>query len=87
MQQILDVPLEGISKLSTVQIVGDCEVSVSGCCSVLEYTTERILLRVTSGHVMIQGESLEMESLLADRINVCGRIRSVHTEIPQEGET
>ena len=52
---MLDVPLEGITSLSTVQIVGDREVSVTGCRSVLDYTTERILLRVTSGHVMIQG--------------------------------
>lgn len=86
MRQMLDVPLEGITSLSTVQIVGDREVSVTGCRSVLDYTTERILLRVTSGHVMIQGECLEMESLLSDRITVCGRIHTVRTKMPQEGE-
>lgn len=81
---MLDVPLEGISTLCAVQIVGDCEVSVSGCAGVLEYMPDRILLRTVSGNVLILGVGLEMHSLTGDRITVCGKIDSVHTHYPQE---
>ena len=74
MRDILDVPLEGISNWSTVQIVGDCEISVSGCEGVLIYMPDRVLLRGVSGNVLILGEHLEMHSLSGDRITVCGRI-------------
>ena len=78
MRDMLDVPLEGLSALSTVQIVGDCEISVTGCQGVLIYMPDRILLRGVSGTVLILGDGLEMHSLSGDRITVCGRIQSVH---------
>ena len=84
-RQIMDVPLEGISNLSTVQIVGDREVSVGGCRCVLEYSTEQIVLRVHSGCIRICGKDLEMESLIGDRITVCGCVSAVYTDFSREG--
>jgi sporulation protein YqfC len=84
MRDILDVPLEGISNWSTVQIVGDCEISVSGCEGVLIYMPDRVLLRGVSGNVLILGEHLEMHSLSGDRITVCGRIASVHPNYQED---
>lgn len=85
LQQMMDVPLEGISNLSTVQIVGDREVSVTGCRCVLEYSTEQIVLRGHSGRIRICGTNLEMESLIGDRITVCGAVSAVYTDFSQEG--
>lgn len=83
-RQMLDVPLEGISKLSTVQIVGDREVSVGGCRCVLEYSEEQIVLRGHSGCIRICGKGLEMESLIGDRITVCGCVSAVYTDFSRE---
>ena len=84
MRDILDVPLEGISNWSSVQIVGDCEISVSGCEGVLIYMPDRVLLRGVSGNVLILGEHLEMHSLSGDRITVCGTIASVHPNYQED---
>lgn len=84
MRDILDVPLEGVTAWNTVQIVGDCEISVSGCEGVLIYMPERILLRGVSGNILILGEQLEMHSLSGDRITVCGRIFAVHPHFTGE---
>ena len=83
-RQILDVPLEGISNMSTVQIVGEREVSVTGCRCVLEYSTEQIVLRGHSGCIRICGRNLEMESLIGDRITVCGCVGAVYTDFSRE---
>ena len=84
MRDMLDVPLEGVSTWSTVQIVGDCEISISGCEGVLIYMPDRVLLRGVSGNVLILGEHLEMHSLSGDRITVCGKIASVHPNYQEE---
>lgn len=86
MRDILDVPLEGVSAWNTVQIVGDCEISVSGCEGVLIYMPDRVLLRGVSGNLLIIGEQLEMHSLSGDRITVCGKIRCVHPHWSPEDE-
>lgn len=84
MRDILDVPLEGGSVWNTVQIVGDCEISVSGCKGVLIYMSDQILLRGVSGNILILGDDLEMHSLSGDRITVCGKIGSVYPHYKSE---
>ena len=87
MRDIFDVPLEGVSAFCAIQIVSDCEVSVTGCQGVLIYMPDRILVRAVSGNVLILGEGLEMHSLSGDRITVCGKIRSVYPNAQAEENT
>ncbi len=75
---ILDVPLECVSPVSVVEIKGGREAVVVGCCGVLEYGRESVLLRVREGSVRITGTALEMQSLLQDSVTVRGVITSVH---------
>ncbi len=86
--ETLDIPMESISPLSVVELKGDREAVVSGCGGVLEYSPETVILRVREGCVRIAGMHLEMQSLIADRITVCGVIAAVYVEkIPYEGST
>lgn len=78
MRDVFDVPLEGVSRWNAIQIVGNCEVCITGCAGVLVYMPDRILLRGVSGNILILGEHLEMNSLCGDRATVCGRIDSVY---------
>ena len=76
----LDIPAEGISPIGVVELKGDREAVISGCCGVLEYGTETIILRVREGCVRIEGTHLEMQSLITDRITVHGVIGAVYLE-------
>lgn len=80
----LDIPLEETARLSAVELIGDRMAVVCGCLGVLSYDTERIVLRVVSGSVIICGASLQMRSLIGDRVTVCGRIRTVQPEGEEE---
>lgn len=79
MRDAMDIPLEGVSRLSVIEIIGDKEAAVSGCIGVLEYSPECVVLKLKSGTASICGERLEMQSLIGDKITVHGKILSVHT--------
>ena len=73
----LDIPAENTVKTSKIVIVGDSEAVVGGCGSVLEYESERIVLKTSLGKAEINGNDLTILSLLGDQITVRGRIHSV----------
>lgn len=83
----LDVPLEGISNVSRIEIVGGCEAIVDGCDCVLVYTADCVLVRVREGYARIVGRNLAMESLQHDRITVCGEIRAAYLCDTAEADT
>ena len=83
-RDVFDVPLEGLSKWNAIQIVGNCEVCITGCAGVLVYMPDRILLRGVSGNILVLGEQLEMNSLRGDRVTVCGKIDSVYPDWSSE---
>jgi len=80
LRETLDIPTEGVLPISVVELKGDREAVISGCCGVLEYGTETIILRVREGCVRITGTHLEMQSLITDRITVHGVIDAVYLE-------
>ena len=73
----LDIPAESTVKTSKIVIVGDGEAVVGGCGNVLEYESERIVLKTSLGKAEINGNDLTILSLLGDQITVRGRIHSV----------
>ena len=77
LQEVLDVPLECVSSVSTIEIKGDDAVVVNGCGGVLLYAPEMIRMRGRDGTVTVHGSSLEMESLIGDRVTIHGKIHSV----------
>ena len=79
-QRLFDVPMEGVSSLSTVELIGDREAVISGCLGILAYGENEILLRMKHGRLLVTGRDLLMESLTGGRITISGQITAVHTD-------
>ncbi len=77
LHDVLDIPLDGISEVSRVEVLGRREVIIDGCDCVLIYTAECIVVRVREGYIRLKGKRLEMQSLQNDRVTVRGEIETV----------
>ncbi len=53
------------------------EVSVEGCCGVLVYEDEVILLRLSQGAIRIDGRGLMLKSYYAGQMQITGKIKGL----------
>ena len=74
---LLDIPTECVMSTAVVQICGD-EVSVTGACCLLECNESLVLIKARGGQVRIEGEGLELQDFVQDRVTVRGEIRVVY---------
>lgn len=70
-------PLPGIPLL---ELAGDSRVLLENHQGVLEYTHDRIGIRVKFGSVVVQGQGLELCHMTRQRLVIYGKIRSVTLE-------
>ena len=82
----LDIPGECLPRQTVVEVIGNREAVVLGCCGILVYASERIVLRAQGGLWEIVGENLSICSLIGDRVVVRGRIHGVLPEKAGDGE-
>ena len=60
-----------------IELYSDCEATVDGRCSVLEYTDELILLNTRTGIVKLTGAGLNIPLMEQSCVKICGKIFSV----------
>lgn len=60
-----------------IHIEGTHEVSVEGCCGILEYQRDRVVLRLKNRTVSVSGQDLTMRSFYGSHILIRGKICSV----------
>lgn len=70
-------PLPGVP---LVELAGDSRVLLENHQGVLEYTHDRIGIRVKFGCVVVQGQGLELCHMTRQRLVIYGKIRSVTLE-------
>ena len=82
----LDIPEECLPHQVVTEVVGSRKAVIFGCCGVLVYTPDRIVLRVRCGKSELHGDGLEICSLVGDRVVVRGKIRAILPESTEAEE-
>ena len=80
LQQLADrteLEAEALPGLPIVEIAGERRVLVERHGGVLEYTPERVLVRVSYGAVCITGCGLELTHMTHQQLIITGRVDSV----------
>ena len=72
-----DFPIEASGHVPTVEIKGSCEVYVTGCEGILEFESDRILIKAKGQTVDIAGENLILSEFLASGVCASGVVNEV----------
>ena len=75
-----DIPLEEISSVPTVQIIGNTILSIDGCVGIKKYENDEIIIRAKEYLLKISGSSLSMLTFSHGRVNIRGEILSYSIE-------
>ena len=77
----LDIPLEGIASVPTIQLIGNTIMSIDGCLSIKKYESEEIIIRTKEYMLKIDGLGLSMLTFSQGRVNVRGEIKGLNIEV------
>lgn len=72
-----DFPIEASGHVPTVEIKGNSEVYVTGCESILEFESDRILIKAKGQTITILGDGLELSEFLASGVCASGVVNEV----------
>ncbi len=84
--ETLDIPVGTFGKISFIEAVGNRELSISGCESLLAYTDECIVLALCDGNITVLGSGLELRSFSDGRVAVNGSISGISYGNPGGGD-
>ena len=74
LRRMLDIPADAIGGASHIEVFGYCELEVSGCTGLEEYSDTRIVLLICDGSLTVEGKGLELSSFSEGFIRVNGRL-------------
>ena len=77
----LDIPLEGIASVPTIQLIGNTIMSIDGCVSIKKYEADAIVIRTKEYMLKIDGTGLSMLTFSQGRVNVRGEIKAFNIEV------
>jgi len=75
--ETFDIPVGTFGKISFVEATGNRELGISGCEALLNYGSDRIVLRLCDGIITVLGEGLELRSFSGGRVTVNGIITGI----------
>lgn len=73
----LGLPSEVLLKLPLIMMVGGKSLLLENHCGILEYSRERIKVRLEKGEMTLTGKELLIESISDEEIQIKGEILSV----------
>ena len=76
----LELPIEGIANVPTVQITGDNVVNIEGCIGIKKYELNEIVLRCKAHLLSVYGGDLTMLTFSQGRICIRGVLRKFEIE-------
>jgi len=80
--ETLDIPVGTFGRISFIEAVGNRQLDISGCESLLAYTDERIVLELCDGVITVIGNGLELRSFSGGRVAVNGSISGINYGSP-----
>ena len=75
-----DIPLDALSSIPNVQMLGNTMMSIDGCIGIKKYETEEIIIRTKDFMLRISGKELTMLTFSEGRVSVRGEINSYSIE-------
>ena len=74
---LFDLPADVISSLPCVELIGDCQLLLSGHQGILSYSREAIDINGGRLVVRVTGEELELMAMTGCELRIRGKIRKV----------
>ena len=75
--KFVDFPIEASGHVPTVEIKGNSEVYVTGCEGILEFESDRILVKAKGQLIDIAGEDLTLSEFLSTGVCASGLVSEV----------
>lgn len=75
-----DIPLDGISSVPNVQMIGNSIMSIDGCIGIKKYETDEIIIRAKDFMLKIIGNELSMLTFSQGRVSIRGEIKTYSIE-------
>ena len=75
-----DLPPDLIGSGLTLELRGRNKLLVCGCKEILEYSSERIMIGLTRGEVLICGRRMTMSAFYDGKIGIDGEICAIELE-------
>lgn len=82
----LELPTGLMGTIPYLSLQGNRELQLCGCCGILQYADDRIILALTGGlhSLTVTGEKLRMQTYSRHAVTVRGIIRSLEVEVCEE---
>ena len=74
---VFDLPADVIGDLPHIELIGDCELLLSGHQGILSYSTENVDINGGKLIVRLVGENLELAAMNGSELRVKGKITRV----------
>jgi len=81
----LQLPPELVLDLPRLIWIGGESLALENHRGIIEYTSQRVRIRVSLGCVVVEGRHLEIEGMTATDLSLRGDVRSVHLHMHPEG--
>lgn len=78
--EIGDIPKELISSYSRMVLLGNSEFTIENFSGIIEYETNKIKIKCTTGIVTVLGENLSINELGNEDLFVKGKILNIQLE-------
>ena len=76
-EALLEWPSGLLGHCTRMEWVDNREVRMDGCCEILEYEENAVLVAVAGGQVRFWGQGLQLQCLTPDTLLLTGRLQAV----------
>lgn len=77
LESLLEWPSGLLGRCTRMEWVDNREVRMDGCCEIMEYEENTVLVAVAGGQVRFWGQGLQLHGLTTDTLLLTGRLQSV----------
>ena len=75
--EALELPKDIVMDLPKITIIGNIQINISNHKGIIEYTESTLRINSSIGIIKIQGDNLELKTILLEEIIVHGDIESL----------
>lgn len=79
-ESLLEWPSGLLGHCTRMEWVDNREVRMDGCCEIVEYEENTVLVAVAGGQVRFWGQALQLHCLTADSLLLTGELQAVEFE-------
>ena len=77
MARALEVPAKIAEDTPLLSMVGDREILVENYKGIVEYSEEKVRLRLKNSQLLVEGRGLQLSYITAESLKVAGRIEKI----------